>query len=69
MVHLYIYNREIAKILLLFRLNNVIQANIFSFLYKRVPNMFLLICDCRVFLHIYNYLELLFCLSKYKRKT
>ena len=39
MVHLYIYNREIEKILLRFKLNNVIQANIFSFLYKRVQLM------------------------------
>ena len=31
MVHLYIYNREIAKILLRFKLNNVIQAYIFLF--------------------------------------
>ena len=62
----YRYNRSKAKKLHRIKLNNVIRVGIFSFLYKRAPNVLLLICDCRVFLHIYIYLELLFCLTKYK---
>ena len=41
----YRYNRSKAKILHRIKLNIVIRANVFSFLYKSEPNTFLLICD------------------------